>query len=182
MAEIQDARAGIPGGTLEIVGDLAVEEEASLFALQARVEIDQLSTTLASFGIPLVADGVGQILIEPFDGGGVAALAQGSLRFFDGSLDALEAVRTALGAEAQKEFDALEGLFILRADGIEFPRLQIHRGSETLEFSDLRLDGYSELSGQVGLAGTTSSKENVSLSGTLAQPLLLESHEVQLSQ
>ncbi|MEE4296968.1 MAG: AsmA family protein, partial [Wenzhouxiangella sp.] len=27
MAEIQDARAGIPGGTLEIVGDLAVEEE-----------------------------------------------------------------------------------------------------------------------------------------------------------
>lgn len=177
LAAIQDARAGIPGGTLEIIGDLAVEQEASLFALQARVEIDQLSATLASAGIPLAADGVGQILIEPAGSDPVAGLAKGSLRFFDGSIDELAAVRAALGVDAQGGFDALEGQFILRSDGLEFPRLQIHRGAETLEFIDLRLDDDTALSGQVGLTGTSGVETMVSLSGTLARPQLLESHE-----
>ncbi len=187
LAEVLDARAVIPGGTLELVGDLSVDEEASLIALQARVEIDQLASTLAWAGIPLAADGVGQILIEPFAtepsapkaGGG---LAQGSLRFFDGSIDALKAVRTTLGGQADSDYEAMEGEFILRTDGIELPFLQIQRGGETLDFSNLELGEDQGLSGQIGLAGTADAKKELTLSGTLAQPQLLENDQARSVQ
>ena len=182
LAQITDARAGLPGGTLEVNGDLTVTEDASLMAIQARIEIDQLSSTLAAAGIPLDAEGVGQILIEPYTGGLSEGFAQGTLRFFDGEMNTLAEVRAAMGVEPERRFDMLDGSFIVGSDGLVFPQLRVHRDGEILEFDDLRLDAFRVLAGQARLQSGRGEEKTIVLSGTLQQPRLLDGMEAPRTQ
>ncbi|MEE4639027.1 MAG: AsmA family protein [Wenzhouxiangella sp.] len=170
LARIEQARAGLPGGTIEVLGDLVVDSEASLLSAQARIEIDQLSSTLASAGIPLRADGVGQLLIEPADGSQPGALVQGSLRFFDGWVRALADLRVALGAAADPGYDALEGRFVAYPGRIEFPDLRVFHAGEELAFQRFSVAASRDLSGVVVWRDGEPEEKQMMLGGTLAQP------------
>ncbi|MFP4208475.1 MAG: AsmA family protein [Wenzhouxiangella sp.] len=170
VARIEQASATLPGGTLELIGDLLVDAETSLLSAQARVEIDQLSSTLAWAGVALAGDGVGQVLIEPAGDEDPGVRVRGGLRFFDGRLDELVDLRRLLGAEPGAGFDVLEGQFAVHSDRLAFSRLVVSRGGENLVFGDLSLDGFQTVSGSAELIEDRVPRQRVVLSGTLAQP------------
>ncbi len=174
FAEIQAARASLPGGTLEVLGDLAISSEASLLSLQARIEIDHLAATLAAAGAPIQADGVGQVLIEPLDEGLETRLAGGTFQFFDGFVADLAPLRAAMSASPGADYDVAEGSFVLSADRIEFPGLRINRDQEQIQFKDLSFDKFRNISGQARLSGAANAERVVRLSGTLQQPQFSE--------
>lgn len=170
LARIEQARANLPGGTIELLGDLLVDAEFTMLSAQARIEIDRLESTLAAAGMAALADGVGQLLIEPSEDAGSGALARGSLRFFDGWIEHLDDLRAALGAAANPNYEMLEGRFIIYPDRIEFPELRVIHEGEELEFQDLAVDASRVLSGNaLRLAGGTP-KDQIALGGTLSRP------------
>lgn len=170
LARVSQASARVPGGTIELAGDLVAGAEASLLSARAQVEIDNLEATLAAAGLPLLADGVGQLLLEPAENLGTGMLGRGSLRFFDGRVEPLSGLRVALGGAADSGFDVLEGRFAAYAERIEFPDLRVRHGSEELQFERLSVDASGNLSGSARLLGAGGLDGQVALSGNLAGP------------
>lgn len=170
FAQIAEARAGLPGGTIEVLGDLVVDSELSLLSAQARIEIDELAATLAAAGAPLRADGVGQVLVESAPDPGAGALARGSVRFFDGWVEELAELRQALGASAEPGFEVLAGEFVIYADRLEFPSLRVDRAGQALELQAISIDAAGRLSGGARLLDGGASDRRAELGGTLARP------------
>lgn len=170
LARIEQARASLPGGTVEVLGEMVVDAELSLLSAQARIEIDQLESTLAAAGLAAWADGVGQLLIEPSEDTESGVLAVGSLRFFDGWIEHLANLRAALGAAANPGYEVVEGRFIVYPDRIEFPELRVIHEGEELEFRRLSVDASGVLSGDARRLAGGKAEEQVALGGTLSQP------------
>ncbi|NDY96400.1 AsmA family protein [Wenzhouxiangella sp. C33] len=170
LASIEQAGASLPGGTIEVLGDLAVDRQTSLLSARVRIEIDQLESMLVAIGLPLRAEGVGQLLIEPSGDAQSGALARGSLRFFDGRIEELAGLRAALGSVAEAGFEVLEGRFVVYPGRVEFAEFRILEGAEEMEFDRFSLDASGGLSGSAWLSRTGNVEEAVALGGTLARP------------
>lgn len=170
LAAIEHARASLPGGYVELDGALAVEAESTLLTAQARIEIGDLSSLLSAAAVPLLADGAGQIVLEPVGESESAALVRGSLRFFDGWIAPLGVVRGALGRDERTDFGYVDGEFLVYSDHVEFSSLRIHRHDSWLELDGLTVGPGEQLSGEVVFRGQEVLQRRLRLGGHLNRP------------
>ena len=170
VVSVTRGRAALPGGYVEIAGDLTVQPDSSLLTAQARIEIDDLQALLSSAGVPLLAEGAGQVLIEPLGEPDSTIAARGTLRFFDGRIAALADLWRALGLEGHTDFSYLEGEFLLHSDHLYFPNLLVQRETLRAEFQGLSVGPGEEMSGEVVIRGEDVGEHRQRVSGRLSRP------------
>ncbi|TVS12087.1 MAG: AsmA family protein [Wenzhouxiangella sp.] len=137
FGRIRSARAGFPGGIVEIEGDVRVDPSESILTGVARLDVDDLGLLLDSAGSTIDAEGAGQISIRPAPENSAQVLYEAELEFFDGRWAGLDTLRELAGGAPGDRFRRLVGRLLIYEDAVAFPDLRIFD-----EDAEIALDGF----------------------------------------
>lgn len=182
LGRIQQARAGFPGGVLEIEGEVRVEPVESSLVGVARLDVDDLGLLLRSVGSPIDADGAGRVLIRPASEDPAGLLGEADIEFFDGRWASLDTIRQLAGVSGGDRFRRVLGRLLIYDDALAFPYIEIVAEDVVIQLEGFVLRDSGILSGTAELVAADQPSQMFFLGGHSGAPQFIAASEDDVEQ